>query len=205
MLGSLRALGRTSMLTWTAWCLASVLLLFTAENIWFDPWLRSKSHHRIPSLVPEALCGVWFLAFALGGIGLTLLMVYQILLIQNRRLHVWTKVGTGIVVFVVLLLCVQWFRVTEGQSAGFRLPCSGKTHRVMLTWKASSSPVVGYNVYRSTTPGGNYRRINSSLVRQLTYTDNAVVSGVTYYYVVRAVDARGIESINSNETSGAIP
>jgi hypothetical protein len=204
MLGSLRHLGRASMLTWTAWCLASVLFLFTVENIWLDPWFRNKSHNRMPSLVPEAPSGVWFLAFALGGIALTLLVVYQILLIRNRNLHVWTKVGTGIVVFVVLLLCVQWFRVTAGQSAGFR-PWSGKTHRVMLTWKASSSAVVGYNVYRSTAPGGNYRRMNFSLIRQLTYIDNTVQSGVTYYYVARAVDARGNESVNSNETSAAIP
>ena len=49
-----------------AWGLASALFLFAAENIWIDPWLRSKSQ-RIPSLVPEALSGVWFLAFAICG------------------------------------------------------------------------------------------------------------------------------------------
>lgn len=191
-------------MTQIAWGLASVLFFFTAENIWIDPWLRNRSH-RIPSLVPEALSGAWFLAFAIGGIALTLLVVCQILLIRDRSLNVWTKIGTGIAVLVVLLLSVEWCRVTNGQPAVIRLRALRKTHTVRLTWKASISQVAGYNVYRSMTPGGDYVRINTSLVQELTYTDNAVDSGVTYYYVTRAVDARGRESVNSNEASAAIP
>jgi hypothetical protein len=155
--------------------------------------------------VPEALSGAWFLAFAICGIALTLLIVCQILLIRDRDLHVWTKMGTGIAVLVVLLLSVQWFRVTIGQPAALRQLVPGKTHMVTLTWKASSSQVTGYNVYRSEAPGGNYLRINSSLVRELTYTDKTVVSGRTYYYVTRAVDGRGYESVNSNEIPAVIP
>jgi len=187
-----------------AWGLASVLFFFTAENIWIDPWLRNKSH-GIPPLVPEALSGAWFLAFAIGGIALTLLIVSLILLIRDPALHIWTKMGTGIAVLVVLLLSVEWCRVTNGQPAVIRLQALRKTHTVRLTWEASISQVAGYNVYRSTTPGGNYVRINTSLVQGLTYTDNAVAIGVTYYYVARAVDARGYESVNSKETSAAIP
>src|SRR5258707_7029179 len=110
---SLRPSSPRSRIKWIAWGLASVLFLFTAENIWFDPWLRSRSH-RIPSLVPETLSGAWFLAFAICAIVLTLLIVCEILLIRDRDLHVSTKVGTGIAVLVVLLLSVQWFRVTNG-------------------------------------------------------------------------------------------
>ena len=140
--------------------------------------------------MPEALSGAWFLAFAICGIALTLLVVCQILLLRDRDLDVWTKMGTGIAVLVVLLLSVQWFRVTNGQPAELRQQAPGKTHSVTLTWKASSSKVAGYNVYRSVTSGGNYVRINSSLVQGLAYTDNTVMSGVTYYYVTRAVDDR---------------
>jgi fibronectin type 3 domain-containing protein len=100
---------------------------------------------------------------------------------------------------------VEWCRVTNGQPAILRLQALRKTHTVRLTWKASSSQVAGYNVYRGMTPGGNYVRINTALVQELTYTDNAVDSGMTYYYVARAVDAQDYESVNSNETSAAIP
>jgi hypothetical protein len=180
-----------------------VLFLFTTENIWIDPWLRNKSH-RIPSLVPEALSGAWFLTFAICGIALTLLVVCQILLMRDRDLYVWTKMGTGIAVLVVLVLIVQWFRVTNSQLTVLRQQASGK-HTVTLTWEASRSHVAGYNVYRSVTPGGNYVRINSSIVQGLTYTDNTVVRGVTYYYVTRAVGDRGYESVNSYETSAGVP
>jgi hypothetical protein len=202
--GSLRLSGQSSRIAQIAWGLALTLFLFTTENIWIDPWLRNKSHW-IPSLAPEALSGAWFLAFATCGIALTLLVLCQILVMRDRDLPVWTKMGTGVAVLVVLLLSVQWFRVTNGQLAVLRQQASGKTHTVTLTWKASNSPVAGYNVYRSVTPGGNYVRINSSLVRGLTYTDDKVVSGITYYYVTRAVDDQGYESDNSDETSAAIP
>ena len=91
---SLRPSGRSSRMTSIAWALASALFLFTAENIWIDPWLRHKSV-RIPSLVPEAFSGAWVLALALGGIALVLLVMCQILLTRDRNLAVWTKVGTG--------------------------------------------------------------------------------------------------------------
>jgi hypothetical protein len=55
---------------------------------------------------------------------------------------------------------------------------------------ASSSQVAGYYVYRSMTHGGKYLRINSSLVQELTYTDNTVESGVNYHNVIRALDAQ---------------
>jgi hypothetical protein len=93
----------------------------------------------------------------------------------------------------------------NGRSVVFRQQASGKTHTATLTWKASSSQVAGYNVYRSEVSGQKYQKINSSLVQGLTYADNTVLSGVTYYYVTRAVDDQGHESANSNETSVFIP
>jgi len=92
-----------------------------------------------------------------------------------------------------------------GDNALLQPQASGKTHKVTLTWKPSSSHVAGYNVYRSIVSGQKYQKINSSLILGLTYADETVVSGVTYYYVTRAVDDQGHESPNSNETSVAIP
>jgi len=57
----------------------------------------------------------------------------------------------------------------------------------------------GYNVKRSTTMGGPYTTIASS-VAGTSYEDDNVVNGTTYYYVVTAIGAGG-ESANSNEAS----
>jgi hypothetical protein len=203
--GSLRPSSQRSRITLIAWSLASSLLfLFTVENIWIDPWLRHKSD-KIPSMVPEALSGSWFLALMVGGIALVLLAMCQILLIQDRSLSVWMRVGTGIAVLVVLLLSAQWVRRTSGWPSAIRPQSRGTTHTVTLKWRPSGSQVVGYNVYRSMTPRANYVRINSAPVQGTTFTDNTVTSGLTYYYVTRAVDALGHESINSNEAPAAIP
>jgi len=70
---------------------------------------------------------------------------------------------------------------------------------VTLTWNASKSAVKGYNVYRGSSSGGPYTRINSSLVPGLSYQDQDVRSETTYYYVTRAVDANDRESANSSE------
>jgi hypothetical protein len=197
--GSLR-----SSLTWIVWGLASLLFLFTAENLWVDSWLRHK-FHRIPSLVPEALSGAWFLAFSLSSVALALLIVFQILLLRNRDIHLGTKIRTGVAVLFVLLLSVQWLLVTNRRPGLLPLHASGKSHRVKLTWEASRSTVAGYNVYRSTKSGSNYRKINSAPVPGLTYTDDTVQSGVTYRYVIRAADAEGNESSNSPEFTVTIP
>jgi hypothetical protein len=78
-------------------------------------------------------------------------------------------------------------------------------HSVALSWNASTSTVVGYNVYRGTVSGGPYAKINSSLIGTLGYTDSTVQSGTTYYYVTTAVDSNGGESVYSNGVSGTIP
>ena len=63
-----------------------------------------------------------------------------------------------------------------------------------MSWTASTSTVSGYNVYRRTTNGSGYVKINTSLVSGVTYTDSNVTSGTTYYYVTTAVDSSGNES-----------
>src|SRR5882762_9994175 len=79
------------------------------------------------------------------------------------------------------------------------------THSVSLSWTASTSTVNGYNVYRSTTSGAGYTKLNGGLVSLVNYTDSTVANGTTYYYVTTAVDGSGLESINSNEASAVIP
>jgi len=76
---------------------------------------------------------------------------------------------------------------------------------VSLNWNASASTVVGYNVYRAPTSGGPYTKINPVIVTTVSYTDSAVVSGISYYYVVTAVSPGNAESVYSNEVFVAVP
>jgi hypothetical protein len=106
--------------------------------------------------------------------------------------------GAGVCNAVVLQ------RVVNAAMGG---PCVvGTPHTASLTWTASTSTnVAGYNIYRATTSGGPYAKVNSSLMAGTSYTDSAVQSGQTYYYVSTAVDNTGAESAFSNQSQGAVP
>ncbi|HUN62514.1 MAG TPA: choice-of-anchor D domain-containing protein [Candidatus Sulfotelmatobacter sp.] len=82
---------------------------------------------------------------------------------------------------------------------------AGTSHTVTLAWAASTSTVSGYNVYRSTTNGSGYTKINSALVSGVTYSDTTVQSATTYYYVLTAVNSTGEESAYSNQATAVIP
>ncbi len=80
------------------------------------------------------------------------------------------------------------------------------TAYVALAWTAStSSGVAGYNAYRSTTSGGPYTKLNSSLIVGTSYADPTVQSGGVYYYVTTAVNAQGVESTYSNQSVATVP
>ena len=77
---------------------------------------------------------------------------------------------------------------------------------VTLTWTASiSAGVTGYKVYRSTVNGGSYALVSLTPVTGTTYVDGLVTSGMTYYYVVTAVDANNNESGYSSQATAVIP
>jgi fibronectin type 3 domain-containing protein len=76
---------------------------------------------------------------------------------------------------------------------------------VGLRWNASTSIVNGYNVYRGGASSGPFTRVNPSLVPGLSYTDQSVTAGATYYYVTTAVDPAGVESGYSNAAEAVVP
>jgi hypothetical protein len=78
-------------------------------------------------------------------------------------------------------------------------------HSVDLTWIASPSQVVGYNIYRGSSPGTHNNKLNGSPVPGTSFTDHNVQSGKTYYYVARSVDSNSQESVDSNEAQAVIP
>jgi P pilus assembly chaperone PapD len=79
------------------------------------------------------------------------------------------------------------------------------TYSVGLSWQASTSSVVGYNVYGSSQSGGPYTRLNASPVTSTSYSDTSVIGGDTYYFVTTAVNSAGEESAYSNQVSAVIP
>ncbi len=85
---------------------------------------------------------------------------------------------------------------------------TGAQHSVSLNWSPSTSQgVVGYYVYRSTTSGTSFGKLNSSPISASTtqYADGSVQGGQTYYYVVTAVNSSNVESGDSNQSVASIP
>ena len=82
------------------------------------------------------------------------------------------------------------------------LSATASSQQIALDWANSSeSDLNGYNVYRSTSSGGSYSKINSSLLGSSSYTNSGLTNGTTYYYVVTAVDDAGHESVFSSQAS----
>lgn len=78
-------------------------------------------------------------------------------------------------------------------------------HTVGLAWDASTSSVIGYNVYRGTSSGGPYQLLTPSPQPDTSFTDSTVLTGTTYYYVATAVDPNHVESVHSNQAQAVIP
>ena len=187
-----------------AWILAGATCLFTAENIWIDPWLAKKSHHRLPSFVPEALGGVWLFVSMSLTIAVILIVVCQVLLMRDAKIAAWKKGLTGLLALAAMILAGEWFVATGGMKLVERSSPPQK-RTVTLRWQASTTPKVRYNVYRGPTPGIHLEKLNAAPLDALTFTDTTVENGSIYYYVVRAVDAGEQESRESNEVAATIP
>jgi Protein of unknown function (DUF1573) len=78
-------------------------------------------------------------------------------------------------------------------------------HLAALSWDSVGALAIGYNIYRGTTSGGPYARVNTALDENTKYTDSAVSAGQSYYYVVTSVGSNSAESAYSNEVLATIP
>jgi len=123
----------------------------------------------------------------------------------------------------------QTFSVTFAPASGSSGPASGSiafvsglnnvtqtlsgtgTSNVLLTWTASTTPNVTYNVYRCSISAtacvqsqpANFSSIATN-VAATSYTDLSVSSGVRYYYALKAVDANS-QSLLSVVATAVIP
>jgi len=79
-------------------------------------------------------------------------------------------------------------------------------HTVSLSWTPSTTPnPTGYNLYRATSSTGPYTKLNASPIPGVTYIDNSVTSGQTYFYVATTMDIDNNESAYSAQAMAKVP
>ena len=111
---------RKSLTLSLTWLLTSILFAVTIENIWLDPWLKSR-FPDFQSLTPQPPSVLWIGTFAAIGIVCVVLMVGQVLLIRRGGVARKDRIMAGVSVFLAVLLSVTWFLVTSGITAPPRL------------------------------------------------------------------------------------
>jgi len=86
------------------------------------------------------------------------------------------------------------------------LSASAVSRSISLNWNDNADGDFDYyDVYRGTNAGGPYTKISTYPIVASDYVDNTVTNGVTYYYVVKAVDMSSNVSGNSNQASATPP
>ena len=92
--------------------------------------------------------------------------------------------------------------VVAGVNPPTGLGAVGGNQQVALDWNDSSDPnVSGYRVYQSTTAGGPYTPVNSSLLTTSDFIVTGLANNTAYSFVVTADDGAGGESPYSNEAT----
>lgn len=77
-------------------------------------------------------------------------------------------------------------------------------HSVALNWQASSSPVIGYFVFRGSSTS-TLAQLNAIAIGSTSYVDKTVTDGATYVYAVKSIDASNILSGFSNTVTVTVP
>jgi chitodextrinase len=78
------------------------------------------------------------------------------------------------------------------------LTASLQDNSVHLTWTPNGEPdLAGYHVYRATSAGGAFTRIDASLLTSADFTDASAPDSASLWYAVSAVDASTNESAHS--------
>ena len=91
---------------------------------------------------------------------------------------------------------------SDPPAAPTNLSATAGSASVSFTWTANGeSDLAGYNLYRGTTIGGQYTKVNVALITGTSHTDTGLTNGTPYFYVLRAVDSSNNESGNSNEAT----
>jgi hypothetical protein len=96
-----------------------------------------------------------------------------------------------------------------GQSSACPAPTPGSPHVCLTITASTSTGVTGYNVYKSSTTGGeNYAiPLNSTPISPttLSYYDTTCALGSTCFYTATAIGTGGVLSPPSPEASAQVP
>lgn len=184
----------------TTMLLTGILALLAIFVLWVLPRLP-EGRLEFPSFNQRGT-RAWILVSALGGVGCGLLLIRQIFEMKSRGIATSAKILSALATAMVCALWAYWLYGT----ATNRLSIAARTRSVTLTWQPSSSPIVGYYIYRSTI-SGNFADppLNSSPITGTTFVDTKAAQHTTYYYVAVAVDASKNESPLSNVAVAAVP
>lgn len=88
-----------------------------------------------------------------------------------------------------------WMQPVMSALTGLTATADSANAKINLTWTAHTGEnLAGYRVYRRTTGGTTWTRLNRTLVTSASYTDDAAASGQSYDYYVTAVATDGYES-----------
>jgi hypothetical protein len=102
---------------------------------------------------------------------------------------------------LIIILALQ---VITGSAQHQGSAVLGQTHRVELSWTPAGGNATGQGLYRATKSGGPYWQFAEVGPAVATYTDGAVTSGQTYYYIATTITPNR-ESAPSNEAQAVIP
>ena len=108
-------------------------------------------------------------------------------------------------VLFVFLFCLATVAFAQSSNPCGVAPTPGAPH-VCLSWTASTTPGVTYNVYRATTANGeNYATpLNAAPISAIFFYDATAAVGTQYFYKITAVIG-GSMSAPSSEVSVQVP
>lgn len=78
--------------------------------------------------------------------------------------------------------------------------------KLVVSWNANTEDdILGYNIFRSTSPNGEFEKIISVSSDTTSYTDGDLSIATKYYYKVQAYDTAGNDGEISNAVSAVTP
>jgi subtilisin family serine protease len=102
---------------------------------------------------------------------------------------------------------IYQFSIIESGAQAMLLQANGGNGKVDLSWMQDDYELVGgYNLYRGEidNDADNYEKINQTPILGVNYTDTAVDSGKTYYYIFKAILSDGSVAGGSNIASATV-